>query len=105
MYNCTYFLFFSGKSLFTHLGAQFLVWKLPMKSAHAYGIYKIYSIKNFIFTDSPLLKNCKEKLAGTLVLYKSKDCCEILSAHTTKSMCVAYATENDKKVCIQFKLL
>ncbi|XP_060876027.1 threonine aspartase 1 isoform X2 [Metopolophium dirhodum] len=49
------------------------------------------------FIHSPILKNCNEKLAGALVLYKNKDCCEILSAHTTKSMCIAYATENDKK--------
>lgn len=60
---------------------------------------------HFDFPDSPILRNCNEKLAGALVLYKSKDCCEILSAHTTKSMCIAYATENDKKVCIQFQLL
>lgn len=49
------------------------------------------------FIQSPLLRGCKEKRAGTLVLYKSKDCYEILSAHTTKSMCIAYATEYDKK--------
>jgi len=49
------------------------------------------------FIQSPLLRECKEKLAGTLVLYKNKDSCEILSAHTTKSMCIAYATEHDKK--------
>lgn len=45
------------------------------------------------------MKDIKEKLAGALVLYKNKDYCEILSAHTTKSMCIAYATEHDKKVC------
>lgn len=45
------------------------------------------------------MRGCKEKLAGALVLYKNKDCCEIISAHTTKSMCIAYATEHDKKVC------
>ncbi|VVC28166.1 Peptidase T2, asparaginase 2,Nucleophile aminohydrolases, N-terminal [Cinara cedri] len=49
------------------------------------------------FIQSPLLNDCKEKLAGVLVLYKNKDCCEILSAHTTKSMCIAYATEHDQK--------
>lgn len=51
-----------------------------------------------LFIDSPLLRDCNEKLAGTLVLYKNKDCCEILTAHTTKSMCIAYATKHDKKV-------
>lgn len=61
-------------------------------------------MKAFNFSDSSILKNCNEKLAGALVLYKNKDCCEILSAHTTKSMCIAYATENDKKVCIWFQL-
>ncbi|XP_022183724.1 threonine aspartase 1 [Myzus persicae] len=49
------------------------------------------------FIHSPILRNCNEKLAGSLVLYKNKDYCEILSAHTTKSMCIAYTTENDKK--------
>jgi len=58
----------------------------------------------FFFLDSPLLRNYNEKLAGALVLFKNRDCCEILSAHTTKSMCIAYATENNKKVCIQFLL-
>lgn len=59
---------------------------------------------NFILTESPLLRDCKEKLAGALILYKNKDCCEILSAHTTKSMCIAYATEYNKKVCICLNL-
>lgn len=53
-----------------------------------------------LIIDSPLLKDCKEKLAGVLVLYKNKNCCEILSAHTTKSMCVSYATKHIKQVCI-----
>lgn len=52
------------------------------------------------------MKDCKEKLAGALVLYKNEDSCEIISAHTTKSMCIAYATERDKKVCsFNLKLL
>jgi len=50
------------------------------------------------------LKDSQEKLAGALILYKNKDYCEILSAHTTKSMCVAYATEYDKTVCYIYLL-
>lgn len=57
---------------------------------------------DFLLIESPLLRDCKEKLGGALILYKNKDCCEILSAHTTKSMCIAYATEYYKKVCTHF---
>ncbi|KAL5235435.1 hypothetical protein ACI65C_002845 [Semiaphis heraclei] len=57
------------------------------------------------FIHSPILRNCNEKLAGALVLYKNKDYCEILSGHTTKSMCIAYATENYKKVCSHFQIV
>lgn len=56
----------------------------------------------FNLIDSPLLKDCNEKLAGVLILYTNKDYCEVLSAHTTKSMCIAYATEHHKKVCMKY---
>lgn len=59
----------------------------------------------FFFTESPLLNVCQEKLAGVLVLYKNKDFCEVLTAHTTKSMCIAYATEHEQKVCICYKYI
>ncbi|XP_050430380.1 threonine aspartase 1 [Adelges cooleyi] len=49
------------------------------------------------FFQSPLLRNNNEKLAGVLVLYESENYYEILSAHSTKSMCVAFASENNKK--------
>ncbi|XP_025404989.1 threonine aspartase 1 isoform X1 [Sipha flava] len=49
------------------------------------------------FIQSPLLRDYEEKLAGALILYKNKDYCEIISAHNTKSMCIAYATEYNKK--------
>lgn len=55
----------------------------------------------FEYLESPLLRDYKEKLAGALILHKNKDYCEILSAHTTKSMCIAYATEHVKKVCVE----
>lgn len=51
------------------------------------------------------MKDCKEKLGGALILYKNKDCCEVLSAHTTKSMCIAYATNYEKKVGYNFKIV
>ncbi|XP_050534633.1 threonine aspartase 1 isoform X2 [Daktulosphaira vitifoliae] len=49
------------------------------------------------FFQSPLLSSYKEKLAGALVLYQNNDYYEILSAHSTKTMCFAYATESNHK--------
>lgn len=49
------------------------------------------------FSESPLLRNIQEKLAGLLVIQISEGRGELLYAHTTESMCIGYMSTKHKK--------
>lgn len=48
-------------------------------------------------SESPLLRNIQEKLAGLLVIQVCDGRGELLYAHTTESMCIGYMSTKHKK--------